>query len=42
MKMVQGSKVVEMNLDTRKILAGARHHTGLGQGSRGFEEPPPI
>lgn len=28
-------------LDTRKMLAGARCHSGLGQGSRGFEEPPP-
>lgn len=38
MKKVQGSKVVQMNLDTRKILAGARCHAGFGQGLRGFEE----
>lgn len=35
--MVQGSRVVQINLDTRKMLARARCHTEFGQGSRGFD-----
>lgn len=39
--MVQGSRVVQMNLRTRKMLTRIRYHAELGQGSRGFEESPP-